>query len=124
METRVDNSLCEATGCCMIGAMSRSTKGESRWYCFIHMASEPDDWMLKTNEINRLAWLVGISKVLRWPTLPNGFMAKAVQQIKLSQRSDLLQKPSESNAQWGIRLENEIAASCNAAVKSPDMVPS
>lgn len=109
-DTQVDHSLCAASNCPMLA----TSKRERDWLCFIHVAAKPDDWHAISNELNRLAWLVDAVKRLRAGCGPNT-RANISKSITLAQRTDLLQKPSEDNTAWFIRLEQVLADSCTNA---------
>ena len=114
-DTQVDISTCAGPGCPMLGTNSRSTTGESEWFCSIHFSTPAKDWHRTTHELNRLRWLVGIVRGLRalpiaknWPALE----VKARDLINESRCSEMNMKDSETPIAWMIRLEGILAQSC------------
>jgi hypothetical protein len=100
--------------------MSRSTSGTSEWFCFAHFGAEPDQWQAVTAELNRLRWLVDVTRSIRDNALSNpagwnAVEAAAHKELALAQRKDLRRSANESINQWLARLENVLRASATAA---------
>lgn len=55
---------CAAHSCPMLGCMSRSTTGSTEWYCGAHFGAEGKRWEEIMAELQRLGWLVSITREL------------------------------------------------------------
>ena len=115
-DTQVDNSTCHAAGCHMLATNSRSTNGGGEWLCFIHFASDANDRMAVTAELNRLRWIVDIVRKLRAGA---DLTADMHQNFVLAQRSDLKQSDREDRTGWMIRLEGVLQQSCRDSLVQP-----
>ncbi len=107
------SELCFAYGCPLLGTMTRSTSGTDEWFCFAHFEADAGRMQTLTSMIRSLAWLadaiVDVRKRHRHRDYPAAFQ-RLVGDIELAGRKDLLWKGSESEDQWLVRLETEMAA--------------
>lgn len=108
---------CAAYRCNMLGTMSRNTNGSKEWFCFIHFGADSKRWSDISDELERLSWLVEITRNLRqfgnakeW----DQYDEAARKEITLNQSSHLLLSNKESLAQWCTRLEGVLHQSCAA----------
>lgn len=114
---------CSAHHCPCLGTMSRSTTGSDEWFCFIHFSTEPKRWGDISAELNRLGWLVAITRALR---LANGnekawcALSACQKEIKLNQSSHLERGAHEGLTAWLIRLEGALQQTC--AAPAPETV--
>lgn len=111
---------CHAYGCKLHGSMARSTSGTNEWFCSIHFGAEPDDWQAITAELNRLSWLVEVSKKVRANQMNAGrkWRDSIDKELRLAQRGDLCWNGSESMGTWSARLEKVLRDSCAAVIQS------
>lgn len=118
-EHAVSTINCKAFGCPLQGTMSTSTSGTSEWLCFVHFGLEADQWQSATVELNRMKWLVDLTRTIRENALsnPQGWNtieAGVHKEMTMAQRSDLHRKPPSAaffgNAEpvnrWLARLES------------------
>lgn len=119
-EHAISTINCKTWGCPLHGTMSRSTSGGTDWFCFAHFGAEPDQWQAVTAELNRLRWLVDVTRSIRDNALSNPAGWNAVEaavhkELMLAQRKDLQRGNREHINQWLARLENVLRASATAA---------
>lgn len=117
-----DYCNCGANGCPMLGTMSRSTTGVKEdgapWLCFIHFGAEGKRWPQITAELQRLAWLVDITRNIRARRYDEKAAAK---EIALNQSKHLLKGNQESLAGYLARLETVLQQAC--AAPAPETPP-
>lgn len=107
---------CAAHSCPCLGSMSRSTTGSTEWYCAIHFGADGKRWGDVTAELQRLAWLVTLTRDLRtyggakdWTDARD---AAADKVIRLNQSSHLVRGDHESLGAWLARLESVLHTAC------------
>lgn len=49
---------CSAFGCPLVGSMSNSTKGDGKWFCFMHIRAMPSDWSKITHKLKNNSQLI------------------------------------------------------------------
>lgn len=107
METDISYTNCAAHMCPCLGTMTRSTTGSKEWYCGIHFGAPASRWGEITHELQRLGWLVKITRNLR-----AGIVGDAHKEMALNQSSHLKRGDHETMGQWLARLEKTLADSC------------
>lgn len=119
-EHEVNHVNCHAWTCPLLGSMRRSTTG-GEWLCFVHFGNEPEDWQKCTAELNRLKWLVDVTRQIRAAAMtPHGWLTvegALNKELVLSQRSDLQRGDHETVNKWLVRLEGVLSNSCREALK-------
>lgn len=107
MSDQISYCNCAAHGCPMLGVMTRSTTGSNEWFCSIHFGAPAARWHEITRELNRLGWLVTITRNLR-----AGVVGDAHKEMTLNQSKYLHRGDHESMTQWLVRLEKVLSDSC------------
>lgn len=115
-EHAISTINCRAYGCPNLGTMTRSTSGTTEWFCFAHFAAELDQWQAISAEMNRLKWLVDVTRKIRENALSNPLGWPAVEaalhkEIALAQRRDLRRGDHEHVNHWLARLEGVLRQS-------------
>lgn len=114
MSDDINYCNCAAHSCPMLGVMSRSTTGSKEWYCGIHFGAPANRWGQITDELNRLGWLVTITRNLRAATVQNvqAVIKAAHKEIALNQSGHLRMSDNEDAHRWLIRLEDTLFHAC------------
>lgn len=107
---------CAASGCPCLGSMTRNTTGTDEWFCAYHFSAEGKRWTAVTAELQRLGWLVAITKDIRARRYDAASAAKV---IAMNQSGHLQQEPHESEMKYLARLEGTLQDACKPPAEPP-----
>jgi hypothetical protein len=121
-----DPRQCAAYGCPMQGSFSASTRGSTRWVCWLHHDQDVGRWQRITVDLKRLAWLVTAVTSLRrdygsaqW----DASYAAAYEATRKHQRGDLWHIEGERPLAWFDRLDAALLAGCRAIDEPAVQIP-
>ncbi|MES2048881.1 MAG: hypothetical protein V4447_10800 [Pseudomonadota bacterium] len=116
------NKECCADGCPMHASLNPSTSGGSGWVCIFHFGKDKTQWARITGELHRLSYIVKCMRLIRATHgTPKWIeVAKDCQkELRVNQKSDLINKPKETAKQWAERLEKELSTACLPQEQAP-----
>jgi hypothetical protein len=105
--------MCAAPACPMLGAITDSTQGDSRWLCHLHHAQPPSRWARISACLHEHVWLAGNLVALRQSRWGEGFahtVRTARRAFSEHGRDELHNVRGESFERWMRRLNEALTA--------------